>query len=604
MSPLPEGSVVENDPDNTSMDVENSQPNSNSNGGSNSKQTGDKKQTSGMPNRVKTRQDTDTARAQAFRKLLAALNEGFLSSDSEVSDTEDHDRDQKKAHKRKVSERTKKRPGRQSKSKHAEQGISDDEEYVQPESWSSDEYGSDMDFEDSAAPEQFDLSTDSGREAAAKRAKKEKRLQEKKLILRIKMAKKNQEEHQAKDDQPKELRFEDIDWSEVDLETINGILARREELRQRQMAMESGVSGGDASNYDITSSRLKKSSLAPPPIKIDRPKPVTPVPETVTEEPVSSKDLPSADSINQNHEQSSITSILAAAQASDEVHGPMTSESVAHQPIEDHTSDHVDDTPSRRPATSGKRGRPRGRPRGRGRGGRTPRSQTRQKEVAGTNTPLHLPPKSSGQNYTSETPTQAEYSTPISNRIFQSNFGAFQQFYDTGVESIIGGSRRGRCQQGLTREDSSGNANAKRDMRVVLQYELSHEQNLLKSLQSEIMDKLAQLKTEERLLRIVVGDQLTISDDEQDPLDSDLGFASSGAPQYTSTPLKDFSPGAVSYSHFTQSMDSNSRAHDAYHEDGGGDSSLSDMSDSEASEDEEVARNALKNLISQIDESA
>ncbi|KAJ1847914.1 hypothetical protein LPJ73_004124, partial [Coemansia sp. RSA 2703] len=83
---------------------------------------------------------------------------------------------------------------------------------------------------------------------------------EKKLILRIKMA--NIRERRATDtnasgSQP--MRVEDVDWPEFDAETINDILRRRQELRSQQGSKENMA-------------RLKKSSLAPPPLQLEKAK--------------------------------------------------------------------------------------------------------------------------------------------------------------------------------------------------------------------------------------------------------------------------------------------------------------------------------------------
>ncbi|KAJ2502537.1 hypothetical protein GGH96_001067 [Coemansia sp. RSA 1972] len=71
---------------------------------------------------------------------------------------------------------------------------------------------------------------------------------EKRLVLKFKT------EGRAKH----ESRLEDIDWSEFDLETIHEILERREALRKRRHTER------------VTTGTLKKSSLAPPPLQLER----------------------------------------------------------------------------------------------------------------------------------------------------------------------------------------------------------------------------------------------------------------------------------------------------------------------------------------------
>ncbi|KAJ1775357.1 hypothetical protein LPJ77_004051 [Coemansia sp. RSA 2523] len=77
---------------------------------------------------------------------------------------------------------------------------------------------------------------------------------EKRLILKFKTAEHGRAKHES--------RLEDIDWSEFDLETIHEILERREALRRRKQEAHEGER--------VTTGTLKKSSLAPPPLQLDR----------------------------------------------------------------------------------------------------------------------------------------------------------------------------------------------------------------------------------------------------------------------------------------------------------------------------------------------
>ncbi|KAJ1936151.1 hypothetical protein EC988_008275 [Linderina pennispora] len=74
------------------------------------------------------------------------------------------------------------------------------------------------------------------------------------------------------------------------------------------------------------------------------------------------------------------------------------------------------------------------------------------------------------------------------------------------AEPSIAGIRRAntaRRHPALIRTADS-QAGAPYDMRLVLQYELQHEDKLLKDLYAEVADQLRKLQTEERLLRMIV----------------------------------------------------------------------------------------------------
>ncbi|KAJ1674494.1 hypothetical protein EV182_003166 [Spiromyces aspiralis] len=603
-------------------------------------------------NRVKTRQDTDAARALAFRKILAALNEGYLSTSSEESGSEagadeNKSKNRKGANKRRRSKRNK-------PSRHQRTGNkNDDEDYVQPEALSDDEYGSDMDFEDSAAPEQYDLSTDSPKKAPAKgatakpkRSKEEAKRQEKKLILRIKMAKQKQDEQRRDSSDGGELRFEDIDWSGVDLETINDILERRERLQRRNISQDANALG--EASYNITSDKLKKSSLAPPPRKIERSKPAeTPMGLThgdeasfgsvvddserqqqqqqqlkETEQSGLSSDLDNERiatepvQIGQQFEgaigsggHSPFTSILAAAQASDETHGLMTSEATGVPAVtqEEEEEVMVEEEPITPKAAAPARGRrPRGRPRG---SGRASRGSAKQRSPAqGRGGTLHLPPKSTAQNRGGEGMLESEYPGAMGDISVQQYYpGGADYQYDARIDMSASNLRRARRHPALIGSGWSGNqAYPKRDMRVVMQYELSQEQHLLNSLRSEIIDRLAQLETEERLLRLVVGEDIVLSEDEEgeESMSHDYGLMSPKTGHFSPGFSRAGSVDPV-YARFSQHIASAGQgqavppSNEAYL-DNQSESSLSGMSDSD-DENEEVARNALRNLVSQID---
>ncbi|KAJ1937413.1 hypothetical protein FBU59_004755, partial [Linderina macrospora] len=123
-------------------------------------------------------------------------------------------------------------------------------------------------LEEQAAGDEFDLTTDAGRQAAAAvEQKHERRRTEKKLILKFKKAnllgEKTSAEERAREGG---LALDDIDWSEFDIEMINEILARREALRKRRM----GEAAAGSADGEVTTAKLKKSSLAPAPLQLEK----------------------------------------------------------------------------------------------------------------------------------------------------------------------------------------------------------------------------------------------------------------------------------------------------------------------------------------------
>ncbi|KAJ1841000.1 hypothetical protein LPJ70_004399, partial [Coemansia sp. RSA 2708] len=89
---------------------------------------------------------------------------------------------------------------------------------------------------------------------------------EKRLILKFKTARRSSDSADASEEGPK---LEDVDWSEFDLETINEILARREALRKKRRQQELRKLGV-SDDGEVTTAKLKKSSLAPPPLQLDK----------------------------------------------------------------------------------------------------------------------------------------------------------------------------------------------------------------------------------------------------------------------------------------------------------------------------------------------
>ncbi|KAJ2901154.1 hypothetical protein IWW38_000119 [Coemansia aciculifera] len=133
------------------------------------------------------------------------------------------------------------------------------------------------------------------------------------------------------------------------------------------------------------------------------------------------------------------------------------------------------------------------------------------------------------------------------------------------------------------------------DMRLVLQMELKREEDLLKDLRAEIVDKISKLTTEERLLRMVVKHDFELGNDDvdEDLNAADITFA--GGYGDVDTVLSPMQPSAMDMTvHMRHADDS----------DDGGDSddSLSGMSSSTSDDevhDDDVARGALISVLGQ-----
>ncbi|KAJ2675668.1 hypothetical protein IWW42_001090 [Coemansia sp. RSA 1085] len=196
--------------------------------------------------RMQTRQDTNPERKLALQRLMNAIRDGDF--DEDLEDTQAP-----------LTRSKQRRALRKRRAQKNQGGDHDsDSDYVQNDEEEEEEYFSgDEEMED---------------EVTEKDKEDDQRLKqtEQRLILKFKTAKlatKPDQQEQAEEEGP---RLEDIDWSEFDLETINEILARREALRARRRQKKLLKLGVD-DNGEVTTAKLKKSSLAPPPLQLDKP---------------------------------------------------------------------------------------------------------------------------------------------------------------------------------------------------------------------------------------------------------------------------------------------------------------------------------------------
>ncbi|KAI9505822.1 hypothetical protein BX070DRAFT_96830 [Coemansia spiralis] len=235
--------------------------------------------------RMKTRQDTNPERRLAIQRLMDAIREGDFDSDLGGSSSDESAQEAKSARvtRAKKAQLVKRRKQHKQKPKGVDDNGDSDSDYVQiveeEEEEEEEEAEGEEALDDSKSMSDQDPSTHNGSDKPTKtkivstnadeqqlRKKKEKR-----LMLKFKMANLARTNGTTNNDRQGSggLQLEDIDWSEFDLETINAILARREELRKkrhRAVHGDSGVKGDD----EITTAKLKKSSLAPAPLRLER----------------------------------------------------------------------------------------------------------------------------------------------------------------------------------------------------------------------------------------------------------------------------------------------------------------------------------------------
>ncbi|PIA18877.1 hypothetical protein COEREDRAFT_79422 [Coemansia reversa NRRL 1564] len=154
-------------------------------------------------------------------------------------------------------------------------------------------------------------------------------------------------------------------------------------------------------------------------------------------------------------------------------------------------------------------------------------------------------------------------------------------------------SRPGRPHPALIRNMTDRHTNVDKDMRLVLQYELKSEENLLKDMRAELMDKLFKLQTEERLLRMIVKGDFELPEDETAE-DTGLGMDSSAFTGFET----DMGPLQTTLGSLPQ-MEIDQSREDLVSESGdslSGMSSSSNSSDDEV-QDEEVTRGALSRVL-------
>ncbi|KAI8325391.1 hypothetical protein GQ54DRAFT_295441 [Martensiomyces pterosporus] len=411
-----------------------------------------------QPERMKTRQDTNPERKLALQRLMDAIREGGFDTDLDTSDSSSDGGASKAAPMTRAKEAKLSRRRRQSRPKKTQTGNDSDSDYVQTMEEEEEEMEDDMEIEE----EQLDLAKDADEketqmketetEMETEREKERERRRKKKeqrLTLKFKVANlmKAGAEGDKGGSREEELSLEDIDWSDFDIETINEILARREELRKRRRR-EAG--NGKSGDQEITTAKLKKSSLAPAPLQLERVKHGEPT--NVEQGEVGTADYDTLPLIA-----STLAATIDSMAERLNSGGAMDVEAEGEEPeftglFED--SSEVPQTPG---------------------------------------ASLHLPPRASAMS---------QGAAPEDDQVARSG------------EPLSGARQGVRPHPALIRPVGDTQSGATKDMRIVLQYELKREESLLKDLHAEIADKLFKLQTEEKLLRLIVKRDFQLPEDE------------------------------------------------------------------------------------------
>ncbi|KAJ2414946.1 hypothetical protein GGI10_002029 [Coemansia sp. RSA 2530] len=334
-------------------------------------------------------------------------------------------------------------------------------------------------------------------------------------------------------------QFEDVDWSEFDPDTLNAILARREELRKRRRRNAGEIVADD----EATTAKLKKSSLAPAPLCPDTARIGTPpaeesshVLETAAMETIDEvEEEPQAGDDEIAYEDDSALFVQVEADRAN-IDG-MDVDAEGNQTEYNYLFGEAAEAPQQSLGAS-----------------------------------LLLPPR------------------PMASR------------YDTGEGAATNGMsevtpallQATRPQMAMLRGPSDGQAGRIVDMRLVLQRELKREEDLLKDLRAEIVDKISKLATEEKLLRMVVKHDFELPGDDLDE-DTHAPEATFGGFSEVDDMLAPMLSGIVD-----QGVDENNDEASGAGSDS--DDSLSGMSSSSSDDevqDEDMTRGALSRMLTQ-----
>ncbi|KAJ2755920.1 hypothetical protein GGI19_001258 [Coemansia pectinata] len=342
----------------------------------------------------------------------------------------------------------------------------------------------------------------------------------------------------------KASQLEDIDWSEFDPETLSAILARREELRKRRRRN----AGEAVSDDEATTAKLKRSSLAPVPLH----------PDTARQ-----GDLPTDEGeIAVEHSHALETAAMTTIEEEEE---PLADDS--ENAFEDDSAYFVQVGADRSNID--------------GMDVDVEGNQTEYNYLFGEaaevpqqtlGASLLLPPRPMASRHDASEIVAANGRTEIPPALLQAI----------------------RPQMAMLRGPSDGQAGGILDMRLVLQRELKREEDLLKDLRAEIVDKISKLATEEKLLRMVVKHDFELPGDDLDE-DTHVPETPFGVFNEVDDVLAPTLSGVVDQNEDMHEDEVSAASSDS-------DDSLSGMSSSSSDDevqDEDVTRGALSRMLTQ-----
>ncbi|KAJ2487219.1 hypothetical protein IWW37_005319 [Coemansia sp. RSA 2050] len=468
--------------------------------------------------RVQARQEANPERMRVIQRLKDAFNAGDFDTDLENSDSDEGEQiPQLHTQGTKAKQPKKQRPRRRSLRGRLVHDKYDNE----------------------PLDDELEAGAETEEQVSAK--KRQLKKSEQKLILKFKT-----KGLDAGGSREKVSQFEDVDWSEFDPETLNAILARREELRKRRRRN----AGETVADDEVTTAKLKKSSLAPAPLRHDTARTDTPLAdeggvveesshavEAATMETIGEEEEPLAGDNEAAYEDDSALFVQVEADRTN-IDG-MDVDAEGNQAEYNYLFGETAEVPQQSLGAS-----------------------------------LLLPPRPMASRYEAGESTATNGMAEAASSLLQT----------------------ARPQMAMLRGPSDGQASRVVDMRLVLQRELKREEDLLKDLRAEIVDKISKLATEEKLLRMVVKHDFELPGDDLDE-DAHAPDATFGGFSEVDDMIAPMLSGIVG-----QDVDVNNGEASGVDVGSDSDDSLSGISSSSSDDevqDEDVTRGALSRMLTQ-----
>ncbi|KAJ2459124.1 hypothetical protein GGF42_001657 [Coemansia sp. RSA 2424] len=460
--------------------------------------------------RVQARRDANPERAQAFQRLKDAISAGDFDTDFENSDLEGGEDQKPKTRTRgaKPKQSQQQTPRRRSlRGRQAHEGHDDNEA-------------------NEAADGELETT-------GAELDERQLKISERKLILQL-----NTRGLGAGGSNKSALQLEDIDWSEFDPETINAILARREELRKRRRRDAVEAVDGDETAPLHTAAVGQATLPAGESDIVDDYR--FALPETAEMEPIAEVEEPVVGDSQVafgGYDEDDSSAFFAPAELVRTSADGMDVDAEGDQAQLDYLFSQAAEMTAQTPSAS-----------------------------------LLLPPR------------------PLARR--QDISESVGTYGTTEIPPAV--LHALRPQMAMLRGSADGQPGGISDMRLVLQMELKREEDLLKDLRAEIVDKISKLATEEKLLRMVVKHDFELGGDDLDE-DTNAPETTFGGFGEVDTVLAPPQSGGMDL------------AEDMHHDDDSDDGSdsgdsISGMSSSTSDDevqDDEVARGALNRMLDQ-----